>query len=144
MAIGRLDHYSVRTGNVDASERFYSEVLGFISGPRPPFDFPGAWLYSGDPEKDGIPVVHIIGVTSSSAENVKSYLGDRREKGSADTGAVDHIAFRATGLHEMRARCTKLEDPFRERSVPGSKLHQVFLKDPDGVTIELNYPGSEA
>jgi catechol 2,3-dioxygenase-like lactoylglutathione lyase family enzyme len=144
MAIGRLDHYSVRTTDVETSERFYSEVLGFTSGPRPPFDFPGAWLYTGDPQKDGIPVVHIVGVNPDSAENVRAYLGERRELSPADTGAVDHIAFRATGLDEMRARCKKLKVPFRERSVPGSKLYQIFVKDPDGVTIELNYPGSEA
>jgi catechol 2,3-dioxygenase-like lactoylglutathione lyase family enzyme len=144
MAIGRLDHYSVRTGDVRTSEKFYAEVLGFVSGPRPPFDFPGAWLYSGDPDKGGIPVVHIIGVDSGGAENLKSYLDDRADKASTDTGALDHIAFRAEGLKELRDRCVKLGVPFRERSVPRSKIHQVFLKDPDGVTIELNYPGSEA
>ena len=31
-----------------------------------------------------------------------------------------------------------------ERSVPTLGLHQMFLKDPNGVMIELNFPASEA
>ena len=33
---------------------------------------------------------------------------------------------------------------FRERTVPNLGLHQVFFKDPSGVTIELNFPAEEA
>jgi catechol 2,3-dioxygenase-like lactoylglutathione lyase family enzyme len=144
MAIGRLDHYSVRTTNVAASEAFYSNVLGFVSGPRPPFNFPGAWLYSGDPDKGGIPVVHIIGIAERDQPALDAYLGDRGAQTLAGTGAVDHIAFRAEGLAEMRERCTRLGVSYREREVPATRLRQVFLKDPDGITIELNYPASEA
>ena len=52
--VGRLDHYNVSTRNLGATVRFYEDVLGFVNGPRPPFDFPGAWLYS-----DGHPVLRI-------------------------------------------------------------------------------------
>jgi hypothetical protein len=31
-----------------------------------------------------------------------------------------------------------------ERTVPSLGLRQVFLTDPSGVTIELNYPAAEA
>ena len=31
----------------------------------------------------------------------------------------------------------------RERTVPDLGLHQVFLDDPNGVVIELNYPAAE-
>jgi hypothetical protein len=34
--------------------------------------------------------------------------------------------------------------PFRERNVPSLNLFQIFLDDPSGVVIELNYPGDEA
>ena len=30
---------------------FYENVLGFTNGPRPPFNFPGAWLYSSRPSR---------------------------------------------------------------------------------------------
>ena len=29
MPIGRLDHYSIRTLDIEASRRFYTEVMGF-------------------------------------------------------------------------------------------------------------------
>jgi hypothetical protein len=33
--------------------------------------------------------------------------------------------------------------PYRERTVPGLGLHQLFIEDPSGITIELNYPADE-
>ena len=53
------------------------------------------------------------------------------------------MAFRATGVGEMRQRLQKCVITFRERTVPSLELHQVFFEDPSGVTIELNYPGDE-
>ncbi len=46
MSVGVLDHYNVSTRKLPETIRFYEEVLGFKNGPRPPFNFPGAWLYS--------------------------------------------------------------------------------------------------
>jgi len=31
--------------------------------------------------------------------------------------------------------------PYRERKVPDLNLFQVFLEDPNGVTLEINYYG---
>ena len=44
MSIGKLDHYSIRTLDIEASRRFYTEVMGFQVGFRPLFKFPGLWL----------------------------------------------------------------------------------------------------
>jgi catechol 2,3-dioxygenase-like lactoylglutathione lyase family enzyme len=144
MPIGRLDHYSIRTLDVEASRRFYTEVMGFQVGFRPPFDFPGLWLYNGPqyPESNG--VVHIVGVDLNDPQGLKAYLGDRDLESLKGTGTVDHMAFRATGLTEMRARLKRLNVPYRERTVPTLGLHQVFFEDPSSVTIELNYPAAEA
>src|SRR5580693_9256066 len=46
MSVGVLDHYNVSTRKLDETVHFYENVLGFTNGPRPPFNFPGAWLYS--------------------------------------------------------------------------------------------------
>src|SRR6516165_5635530 len=54
MSVGMLDHYNVSTRNLRDTVRFYEEVLGLVNGPRPPFDFPGAWLYS-----EGHPLLHL-------------------------------------------------------------------------------------
>ena len=47
MDIKRVDHYSIRTLDLEASRRFYTDVIGLSEGPRPPFDFPGAWFQVG-------------------------------------------------------------------------------------------------
>ena len=49
MSVGVLDHYNVSTRKLPETIQFYEDVLGFKNGPRPPFNFPGAWLYSRRP-----------------------------------------------------------------------------------------------
>jgi catechol 2,3-dioxygenase-like lactoylglutathione lyase family enzyme len=144
MPIGRLDHYSIRTLDLEASRRFYTEVMGFDVGFRPPFDFPGLWLYNGAPYPESCGVVHIIGIDPDRPEGLNAYLGERNPSSLEGTGTVDHLAFAATGLAEMRARLTSHGVAYRERTVPSLGLHQLFLEDPSGVTIELNFPAHEA
>ncbi len=144
MPVGRLDHYSIRTLDIEASRRFYTEVMGFTAGFRPPFDFPGLWLYNGAQYPETTGVVHIIGIDPDNPQGLKDYLGDRDPASLAGTGTVDHMAFTATGLADMRARLSRNNVAFRERTVPSLGIHQVFFEDPSGVTLELNYPAAEA
>jgi catechol 2,3-dioxygenase-like lactoylglutathione lyase family enzyme len=140
MAIKKLAHYSVRASELEKSKRFYIDVLGFKDGFRPPFNFPGAWLYHGDDESD-YGIVHLLGPGPDGA-GLSEYLGDRAL--GQGTGTLDHIAFLATNLPDMHARLNSAGISFRERTVPSLGLHQVFFEDPSGVTIELNYPAEEA
>ena len=144
MPIGKLDHYSIRTLDIEASRRFYTQIMGFQEGFRPPFDFPGVWLYNGAPYPESCGVVHIIGIDLNNPEGLKAYLGDKDLGTLEGTGTVDHMAFAATGLDEMRKRLSQHRIEFRERTVPSLGLHQLFLEDPSQVTIELNYPAQEA
>lgn len=144
MPVGRLDHYSIRTFDIEASRRFYTEVMGFTAGFRPPFDFPGLWLYNGPQYPETTGVVHIIGIDPDNPQGLKDYLGDRDPASLEGTGTVDHMAFTATGLADMRARLARNNVAFRERTVPSLGIHQVFFEDPSGVTLELNYPAAEA
>jgi catechol 2,3-dioxygenase-like lactoylglutathione lyase family enzyme len=121
MTVQALDHYTIHTSNLDASVAFYVDVLGLRNGERPAFTIPGAWLYLGD-----VPAVHLIG-------------GDARK--DTGTGAIDHIAFRASGLAEFTDHLRQLGIPFEERTPPGTRMRQVFVKDPDGLTVEVNFPG---
>ena len=143
MAIQTLAHYSVRTTRLEASRHFYVDVLGFREGFRPPFDFPGLWLYKGDDEAQ-YGVVHIIGIDPDAPQGLVEYLGDKSEESLHGSAAIDHLAFLATDLPDMRRRLQQAGLAFRERTVPSIGLHQVFVEDPSGVTIELNYPADEA
>lgn len=129
MTLERLDHFTVRTTPeaLEATREFYVGVLGLQDGARPPFTFPGHWLYCGDQ-----PVVHLAGTLSRS---------DQRPD---DTGKLDHVAFHARGLGTMLARLDELGIDYDQRTVPLLDLHQVFLTDPNGIKIELNYAAGEA
>ena len=138
-----LNHYSIRTTDLDACERFYCGLLGLVVGPRPPFPFPGLWLYTGDTAVWANAAVHIIGIDRNDPDGLKQYLGDRDEAGLHGTGAVDHVAFFATGLAETLQRLRSQGIELRERTVPLLNLHQVFVDDPNGVVVELNFPAAE-
>ncbi len=124
MAISGLDHITLNTADVDASRCFYVDVLGLREGDRPSFDSPGAWLYSGDR-----PIIHLV-----------AGHGD----GSASTGAVDHVALRAKGLAGMIARLAAAGIAHETFTVPGLGLKQIFIRDPDGVRIELTFDANES
>jgi catechol 2,3-dioxygenase-like lactoylglutathione lyase family enzyme len=124
-----LNHLLVVADDLEATRAFYEEVLGLNVGPRPPFGFPGYWLYLGDRA-----VVHLAkrGAERGGPSN-----------GAGGTGAIDHIAFEATGLKDMVARLERHAVALQHRKVPGQGLHQVFVRDPNGVRIELNFPAAE-
>lgn len=138
-----LNHYSIRTHDIDACRDFYRDVLGLTVGPRPDFTFPGAWMYRGDHADIANAVVHIIGHHQTDASNMNDALSARAGAELPDTGAIDHIAFSANGLSTMLSHLRGHGVSFRERTVPGIGLHQVFVHDPEGVMVELNYPAAE-
>ena len=134
MPLENLNHVLVLTRDLEATRGFYVDVLGLEDGYRPPFAFDGHWIYLGERA-----VIHV-------AEN-RDYLDqrDRARDGSADnaTGSIDHIAFEATGLKGMIATLEQHGIAARHRKVPHLDLHQVFVHDPNGIRIELNYPAHE-
>ena len=138
MPIEFIDHVNIRCENLDKSRRFYVEVIGLSDGDRPPMSTPGAWLYSKNH-----PLVHLV---DRKAEGSVSLPRQQLADGDVDlrvTGSFDHIALNATGLAEMQTRLKSMDIPYKETIVPRSGAHQLFLRDPDGVKIELNYPAVE-
>jgi len=57
---------------------------------------------------------------------------------------IDHVAFRATGLETMIEHLKRHGVEFKERQVDDQGLYQLFLLDPNGVKVELNFANSEA
>ena len=128
MSIGVLDHYNVSTRKLGETIRFYEDVLGLKNGPRPPFDFPGAWIYS-----EGHPVLHINDISPTDKEQ------------RPDSGVIDHIAFGSRGFEAMKQYLSGKGVQFRVNNVPNSTRRQIFLTDPNNILIELNYDiGKEA
>ena len=138
-----LNHVSIRTLDLDGTRHFYTTVLGLADGPRPPFPFPGIWLYAGDTGDYANAMVHVIGLDPHDPNGLNQYLGERDNTGLQGSGAVDHLAFFANGLAEMMNRLQAAGVPYRAREVPVLGLHQVFVDDPNGIVIELNFPAEE-
>ncbi len=118
MPLEYIDHYNVVTRDAAASAKFYVDVLGLRIGDRPPFPFPGAWVYAADK-----PVLHLI----------------ERDDIPDGTGRVDHVAFRCTGYGEIKARLEAAGIEYDERVVPKFNLTQLFLQSPDGLKLELTF-----
>ena len=126
VSVGVLDHFNIRTRKLAETVRFYEDVLGLEKGPRPNFAFPGAWMYS-----EGKPVVHLVDIS----------VTDEAQK--PDSGVVHHVAFISRGFDGMRQRLNSKGMKFDSRQVPGGDLWQIFVHDPNGVMIELNYEAAK-
>ena len=134
MPITSINHYLIVSKNLERSRRFYEKVLGMELAERPDFGFPGYWLKTGD----GI-CVHLA---SQKANRIRDqFLLKKHPRGTTGSGSVDHIAFLAKNPSQVRKRIRKNRVQMHYRSFPDAKLFQIFLKDPDDVTIELNFLG---
>jgi catechol 2,3-dioxygenase-like lactoylglutathione lyase family enzyme len=122
ISVGVLDHFNVSTRKLKETVRFYEDVLGFVNGPRPQFNFPGAWLYSA-----GHPVLHLNDISQT-------------DKGQLpDSGVIDHVAFSSRGFEAMKQHLTGKGVLYRVNQVPNNARWQIFLRDPNNVEIELNF-----
>ena len=128
MLLGQLFHTAIRTADLDATVRFYTEVLGMILADRPPIGFPGAWLKPAQAGAEA--TVHI-------------YAGDaaREADGSVQTGsgAIDHVSVVCQGYDDFRARFETFGLPYRENLVPATPFWQLFVYDPNGIQLELTF-----
>jgi catechol 2,3-dioxygenase-like lactoylglutathione lyase family enzyme len=135
MPLGVLQHYTIEPADLERTRDFYCEALGLEEGDRPAMGFPGYWLYSG-----GAATVHLLGPRAPAEGIVVRGSGCKFDH----TGRLDHIAFAATDLDGVRRRLHSHNVAFREQVLPDIGITQIFLHDPDGVAVELNFPSEEA
>ena len=139
MPLERIEHFLVATDDIDATRDWYARVLGMRPGPHPDFGFPVHWMYIGD-----VDVVHIGPSAKKAGDAQRAYLGRTSQGSEAGTGAIDHIAFRATGLAGTLEHLRAQGVSFSQRRANGQALVQVFFLDPNGIKIELNFAADEA
>jgi catechol 2,3-dioxygenase-like lactoylglutathione lyase family enzyme len=125
MPVTALQHINIRCADIARSRDFYVGLLGLAEGRRPPFASHGFWLYLGSD-----PVVHLV-----------QKRPDEKKRGPG-TGELDHVAFAAQGLQDMRDLLNLHGIEFREAFVARDNVVQLFLQDPDGVQLELNFPAA--
>ncbi len=127
MEMNTLDHVTISTNDLEATRKFYCDVLGLEVGFRPPSiadRVKGIWLYPAD----GKPRVHVIAFEEDVGE------------GSA---AFNHFAFTARGGDGFKAHLEKLGVAYREANLPDIELYQIFFHDPQGIEIEVTFEGVE-
>jgi len=134
MPLGGLQHYTIEPQDLERTKDFYVDVLGLENGDRPPLGFPCYWLYSG-----GVPTVHLLG----DRKPREGIVVRGTEKKFDDTGRFDHIAFSASDLAGVLKRIEGKKVKFREQVIPRTGGTQIFLYDPDGIGVELNFDPSE-
>ncbi len=138
MPVSHLEHFLIQSADLKATRDWYVDVLGFTEGPHPDFKFPVVWLYLGD--KD---VVHVTEGGKNVSANRKAYLGQQSDA-TEGSGVIDHMAFRCTGLRAMMEHLSGRKVEFRQRMVSDQGLFQLFLFDPNGIKVELNFSNAEA
>lgn len=118
------DHFTIVTDDLSETEQFYTSMLGFTTGPRPDFKFPGLWLYANDRA-----ILHVI--------KVDKMPNPRR-------GVLDHMAFRGQGANKLVEQLRSAGLPYRIVRTPAPWIQwQVFFQDPNGADLEVDFDGNE-
>ena len=126
-----LDHVNLQTARLAESVAFYRDVIGLEVRDPPGLD-PALiqWMY----DEHGRGILHLSTV-GSLTDAPASLAG-------GGTGAVHHVALACDGHDAMIARLGAHGLPYRLNEVAAIGLRQIFVQDPNGVLLELNfYPG---
>jgi len=124
-----FNHFNLRADRAMTSKLrdFYIDIVGMVEGWRPPFQFPGHWLYLGEQA-----VLHLV-----EDESAQQSAGDRN-------CALDHVAFSCTNISEFEARLQNRGVEYRRILVPGTTQVQLFVSDPSGNGVEFNFANGGA
>ena len=144
MKIHRLEHYNIRTTRFEETVRFYDDVLGMKCkrAPMAPESMPPTWIY----DDSGTPVVHLTPVDPADPEGsyakiASQFRGAAEDVAFQGSGAIDHIAFECEGYDEILARVESKGLHYTPNDFSQFGLRQIFITDPNGVTLELNFRG---
>ena len=118
MKVTELNHVALIVSDLEASSRFYREILGLPSLPRPAFSFPGAWFRIGAHQE-----LHLIAGRIASPVNEGSRAG--------------HFAIRVGDIQAAAGHLKAKGIKFRGPLDRPDGAQQIFLEDPDGHMVEI-------
>jgi len=125
MSVIGFDHYNLCAPRelLERLRLFYTEVVGLTDGYRPPFKTFGYWLYAGE---------HAVLHLSESAQNSMPPLSGEP--------SFNHAAFSCSGLQDFEKKLAQDGIDYTTARIPDVEIVQIFLSDPAGNGVELNFP----
>ena len=104
MSVAAMNHFTVLSDDLEATRRFYCDLFGFKIGWRPPFQFPGWWLYAVGDDR---PILHVIHQDPLPKERA---------------GVLDHMAFSAKDLPATVETLKREGIEYELRRLPGGGI----------------------
>lgn len=115
----QFGHMLLRVENLEASTRFYRDLLGFTTRPAKPL-------------ADGRPFL-------AFQQGIALVAG-----GSRDWRQIDHMAFEVNDVKGLRERLQAAKVPFQQDLHDGPYGLTIYVTDPDGCRVELYQVGAAA
>lgn len=127
MTVVSLNHINIKAPQalLDEIRDFYVNVVGLAEGQRPNISIKGYWLYAGESA-----IVHLMD---------SAYRGGDDSLLSVGTSHLDHFALTCRDIDATEARLKSLGVEYRRNDRPEYGISQLFLEDPTGMGVELNF-----
>jgi catechol 2,3-dioxygenase-like lactoylglutathione lyase family enzyme len=123
VAVSRIDHVNIRTPDMAGTIAFFRDMLGMTPIAAPGRDMAeNTWLL----DAGGKAAVHV---------------NHRADVPGAGNGAFHHVALECTGHDGMLQRLCDAGHDVRTNRIDALGLRQLFVHDPNGVLVELNFRG---
>lgn len=134
MPIKTLDHVNIRTDKIPQTCAFYGELLGLTVTPPPGRSdvSMAAWLC----DREQRPVVHIASTEAPYGD------GSEGTPAAHGSGAIHHIAFDCSDFEGTQTLLQRQGRDIRTNEIASIGLRQIFVSDPNGITVELNFRSS--
>ena len=126
LQVRTFDHVTLIVADIEATRKFYVNLLGMEEKPRPDFDFGGAWFE--------IDTVQIHATITGDLAGMAGW-GDRKVKAIS---RGHHIAFAVDDVNAAHQRVWSLgiEVADGPKTRPDGAF-QLYIYDPDGHLVEL-------
>ena len=118
-----MNHFTILTKDVAATEAFYGEILGLKAGYRPPISRPGVWLYAGEQ-----PILHVIDPIE---------MPQRAGRRARPHGVQRHRP------EDVAAKLKKRGIDYALSQQGETGTWQMFFLDVNGAKVELNFEKDE-
>lgn len=130
LQVKSLDHVNIITHDLHSTAQFYADLLNLDvrDGPPPMKHDHAQWLYDIHDRA----VIHVNAVGAYQVFEKDTMPGET-------TGALHHVAFDCDGYDDVLERARAMGLDWKSNEVKSIGLRQVFVFDPNGVLLELNF-----